>query len=148
MRLSRKGAKFIASFEGFRPCPYQDPVKVWTIGYGHTAGVTSQTRCISERKGRKLLRKDAAPVVRALYLANPHRRWQQHQVDALVSAGYNLGPGVFDRGRSLGDAIRHGSRKAVGDSLLLYDNAGGGPLPGLTRRRRAERRVFLHGYRR
>ena len=37
----------VAKFEGFRSSPYQDSGGTWTIGFGHTKGVTKHTPPIS-----------------------------------------------------------------------------------------------------
>ena len=39
MKTSDNGIKLITSFEGCKLSAYQDPVGVWTIGFGHTSGV-------------------------------------------------------------------------------------------------------------
>lgn len=39
MRTSQTGIDLIKRFEGFSPVAYLCPAGVWTIGYGHTAGV-------------------------------------------------------------------------------------------------------------
>lgn len=137
--LSRKGAKFIAQFEGFSARPYRDAVGVLTQGYGHTGvgigGVWSQ------RKALRVLRSDAGFVARAV--RRLPIKLNQNQFDALVSFGFNLGPGYFARGHTLGDALHRKDYRAVANAFLLYDQAGGHSLPGLTRRRNAERRLFL-----
>ncbi len=144
--VSAKGTAFIAAFEGgqspdglFRP--YRDPVGVWTIGYGHTQGVSSGSKPMTKTQALALLRKDlnevyCPPVLRAMRAAGMPLK--QGVVDALTSASYNLGPGVLVPGRSLGDAIRSRSTEKIANALLLYDKAGGRVLPGLTRRRQAE----------
>lgn len=149
-RTSPKGIALIREFEGCELKPYNDPVGFATIGIGHLiarrpviqadrdkyAGFTS-------RDAEKLLAQDLLPfeaAVRKVPMA-----LNQPQFDALVSACFNLGAGVLERGRSLGDALRAGDAQKVADALLLYDKAGSPPrpLPGLTRRRRAERALFL-----
>lgn len=49
MEVSRNGVNFVAEFEGCRLTAYKCPAGVWTIGYGHTAGV----REISFRQKRQ-----------------------------------------------------------------------------------------------
>lgn len=150
-KLSRSGARFIERFEGFRPSSYQDSVGVWTIGCGHTRGVGPRTghppdRPWSRFKGRRVLREDAAPLVALIKHAwneGFKRPIRQRELDALISFGFNLGPGYFTHGHDIGDAIRAGKRQAVADAFLLYDKAGGHRLEGLTIRRRAERDRFL-----
>lgn len=39
MRTSQNGIDLVKRFEGFSPVAYLCPAGVWTIGYGHTAGV-------------------------------------------------------------------------------------------------------------
>lgn len=150
-RLSQKGADFIGAFEGFRSAPYRDAVGVWTIGYGSTGGVGPNTPPVTRAQAAARLIRECdetyTPAVLHAARAGGHTL-KQHELDALVSASYNLGPGVFAAGRTLGNALRSGStawRALVGDALLLYDKAGGRTLAGLTRRRRAERRLFLTG---
>lgn len=138
-RLSRKGAKFIAGFEGFSARPYRDAVGVLTQGYGHTGSGIGGTW--SQAKALRVLRRDAdevAKVVRALPI-----HLNQHQFDALVSFGFNLGTGYFSPGHTMGDAIRSKSRQAIANAFLVYDEAGGHVLPGLARRRLAEKHLFL-----
>ena len=66
----------------------------------------------------------------------------QGMFDALVSLAYNIGVG----GLSKSSVIRHlkaGNKEAAADAFLLWNKAGDRVLAGLTRRRQAERRVFL-----
>lgn len=39
-KIGQAGLKLIMQFEGCRLTAYQCAAGVWTIGYGHTAGVT------------------------------------------------------------------------------------------------------------
>lgn len=139
--VSEAGARFIGEFEGYRGHPYQDVVGVWTIGYGHTEGVGPHTPAITQSQAEKLLRSDLnhkyAPPVVALPM-----KFTQNQLDALVSFVYNLGPGVL-KDRTLSAALKAHDVKAIGNALLAYDHAGGKALPGLTRRREAERKLFV-----
>lgn len=139
---SKQGVDMVKVFEGFRATAYR-PVKgdPWTIGYGTTAGVhegMTVTRDVAE----KLLKRDLARFEPAVRAAAP---WvTQRQFDALVSAVYNLGPGVLEPGRSLGDALATKDPSKVAAALLLYDQ-GGVPLhqlEGLRLRREAEARAF------
>lgn len=139
-RISRHGLKFIAKWEGFRSCPYQDSVGVWTIGYGHTHGVGRSTACISERKARRLLRRDAAWANRAVNdLIDVPLNQNQH--DALVSFTFNLGAGALE-GSGLRKELNAGRYGRVPAELRKWVFAGGQRLEGLERRRAAEARLF------
>jgi lysozyme len=144
--VSAKGVEFVASFEGFRSRPYRDPVGVWTIGYGETRNVGPRSRPITKRQARTMLRRrlDAdylKPVLAAAKGAGLVLK--QHEADALASLVYNCGPGILAPGRSMGDALRSRDRARIANAILAYDMAGGRSLPGLVRRRRAERKMFL-----
>lgn len=141
MRTSKAGAAMIGSFEGFVGHVYRDAVGVPTIGYGHTGPDVYRIGHLTQAQGLALLQKDLRRYedpVNALGL-----KLNQHQFDALVSFTYNLGPLYLARGHSLGDALHRKDWRGAADAMLLYDKAGGRTLPGLTRRRRAERALFL-----
>ncbi len=152
LQLSDKGVAFICEFEGFPNDgkPYRDPVGVWTIGYGSTKGVGPKSRRLTKAQARARLKREInaeyAPAVRKAAREANHKL-KQHEFDALVSAVYNLGPGVLAPGRSLGDAFRGRVlwRTRTAKALKLYDKAGGRALPGLTRRRAREARLFKQG---
>jgi lysozyme len=146
--MSSAGVLLVARFEGFRSRPYRDAVGVWTIGYGETRGVGPNTRPVSQSQAfaalkRRLDQDYLAPALRYCHAVGFHPT--QHQADALGSLSYNLGPGIFARGKTMGNAIASHDRMAIANAFLVYDKAGSPPraLAGLTSRRRAERALFL-----
>lgn len=142
MKLSRAGAQLIEGFEGFSAKPYRDPVGVWTIGYGSTKGVGANTPPISREQARARLMREVDAVhgaaVNALGLP-----LDQPQFDALTSFVYNVGPGGVAASTGIGRALRRHDWDAAADELLRWNKAGGRALAGLTRRREAERAMFL-----
>jgi len=142
MRLSGRGTDLIKSFEGFRGRPYRDAVGVWTIGYGSTKGVHATTPpTTKDRAARRLRREVDREYGQAVnHLGVP---LNQNQYDALCSFVYNLGPGAIAPTTGIGKALRRRDYHAAADEMLRWDKAGGRALPGLTRRRRAERKLFL-----
>jgi lysozyme len=146
--VSERGVALVAGFEGFRAYPYQDAVGVWTIGYGETRGVGPHTPPVTRAQAGVQLRARLnhdylSPVLKVAAGIGLHLT--QGQADALASLSYNLGPGIFALGRTMGDALRSKDGRRIADAFLVYDKAGGRALPGLTRRRRAERAIFLGG---
>jgi lysozyme len=139
-RLSRHGVDFIARWEGFRSCPYQDAVGVWTIGYGHTEGVSRTSRCITQRKAKRLLRRDARTAARAVRRL-VDVKLNQNQFDALVSFVFNVGTGAFASSTLLRE-LNKGNRHLVPVEFGKWIYGGGRPLEGLRRRRAAEARLF------
>lgn len=140
MKVSEWGAALIRRFEGLELEAYQDIVGVWTIGYGHTKGVKKGDK-ITERYAKKLLREDLdyfAGRVRALLTREP----KQHQFDAMVSLAYNVGAGAFSRS-TLRRKFNEGDTAGAAREFKRWVHAGGLKLPGLVRRREAEKELFL-----
>jgi lysozyme len=130
---NQAGLQLIESFEGLRLTSYQDSVGVWTIGYGHTKGV-AQGQTITQQQAEAFLQQDLAVAEGAV---NGHNlTLTDNQFAALVSFTFNLGGG------NLAKLLKNGL-DAVADRILLFDHAGGRQLPGLTRRRTAERALYL-----
>jgi lysozyme len=63
---------------------------------------------------------------------------------ALVCFAYNVGVGALHGSTLLKMLNANQDRVAVADQFLRWNKAGGIELPGLTRRRQAERSLFLH----
>jgi len=127
------GLRLIESFEGLRLTSYQDSVRVWTIGYGHTKGVT-HGQTITQQQAEAFLQQDLAEAEAAV---NGHRlTLTDNQFAALVSFTFNLGAG------NLAKLLKNGL-ESVPDRIPLFNHAGGKVLAGLTRRRAAERELYL-----
>jgi lysozyme len=153
MKVSNRCVALVKGFEGgqsadgmFRPY-YDRNGNVWTIGYGHTGGVTAHSRPLTEAEASALLRRDLdqgyAPSVNRTNSALS-LELTQSEFDALVCAVYNIGPGIMEAGRTMGDALRSKDRRRIGDAFLVYSkDANGQTLAGLIRRRRLERKLFL-----
>lgn len=146
--LSEEGVRFIAQFEGWAEKPYNDPANHCTIGFGHllhhgpcTASDAQEWGRISKEKGYELLRQDAAVAIKAIKQA-VKVPLNQNEFDALVSFVFNVGSGAFASSTLL-KKLNAGDRKAAADELLRWVYAGGKVLPGLQRRRQAERQLFL-----
>lgn len=138
MRTSQTGIDLIKKFEGCSLDAYRCPAGVWTIGYGHTAGVTSGQK-ISLAQAEAYLRADLEKYEKKVEKYDDRYRWNQNEFDAMVSFAYNIG--------SIDKLTANGTRTktVIAEKILLYNKAGGEVLVGLTRRRQAERELFLAG---
>ena len=68
----------------------------------------------------------------------------QSMFDALVSWTFNVGAGrIAPNGSTLARKLNAGDYEGAADELLKWNRAGGRVLSGLTRRREAERQMFL-----
>lgn len=137
MRTSSKGVSLIKSFEGCRLKSYKCPAGVWTIGFGHTAGV-KEGDTITQEQADEYLRNDLAKYEKAVLNYDGIYHFNQNQFDALVSFTYNCGAG------NLKNLTQNGKRTLaqISAKLPLYNKAGGVVLRGLQRRRAAEKELF------
>jgi GH24 family phage-related lysozyme (muramidase) len=145
--------RIIREFEGLKLEAYQDAVGVWTIGYGTTrypnqGGPVRKGDVISRERADDLLRDQVqtlfAPGI--LSLLPMAAGWPANQTAALISWAYNIGLGAAEDS-TLRKRLLAGEDPAtvVQDELPRWDKAGGKPLAGLTRRRKAEVELFLSG---
>ena len=143
MKTSPKGIALFKSAEGLRLKTYPDPGTgglPWTIGYGSTSGVT-RNMVITEAQAEQML---AADLVRFERIVERAVRVPvtQGQFDALVSFTYNVGEGNFTKSTLL-RKLNAGDAAGAAEQFTRWVNAGGKVLPGLVKRRVAERALFL-----
>ncbi|MDX0870586.1 glycoside hydrolase family protein [Sinorhizobium medicae] len=156
---SDRGRAFMRGHEGNPLTCYLDPVGVPTIGTGFTMrsaavrkaltrlgitklvpGKTKITAVQSDAIFAAVLAEEFEPAVVA---SSPKSR-TQHQMDAAVSAIYNLGAGAMEW--TWADLWRAGKVKEAAAYLgSHYNTADGKKLPGLVRRRKEESELFLNG---
>src|SRR5688572_27511716 len=140
METSQRGVDLIKSFEGLRLRAYRDAVGILTIGYGHTGRDVTEGLAIGQAWAEELLRGD---LMRFEDGVRKHAgAATQNQFDAMVSLAFNVGVTAFANS-TLVHRHRAGDHRAAADEFLRWNRAGGRPLPGLTRRRHAERRLYL-----
>ncbi|MGQ4865879.1 MULTISPECIES: lysozyme [Enterobacter cloacae complex] len=145
MQTSEKGIALIKQFEGCKLTAYQDSVGVWTIGYGWTQPVDGKPiragMTIKQETAERLLKTglvsyegDVSRLVKV--------GLTQGQFDALVSFTYNLGARSLSTSTLL-RKLNAGDYAGAADEFLRWNKAGDKVLNGLTRRREAERALFL-----
>ena|SRR3990167_1192854 len=145
LKLSAKGLKFIAKWEGFRAALYYDIAGLPTIGYGHLIPWNQfdawHHRILTEPTARKLLAIDVGTAESAVHrLVNV--ALTQNQFDALVSFVFNLGSGAFQRSTLL-RRINQKEFKEAAEEFQRWNKASGRVSSGLTMRRAQEKLVFL-----
>ncbi len=140
MRTSQRGVSLIKSFEGLRLLAYRDSVGVWTIGYGATRGVKAGMSITKEQAERMLLNDVTRfePEIDRLVKVPLNR----NQWDALMSFTYNLGAANLESS-TLRRLLNAGDYAGAAEQFPRWNKAGGQVLPGLVRRRAAERGLFL-----
>ena len=140
MKTSPKGIALIKEFEGLRLKAYLCPGGVWTIGYGHTAGV-KPGMVITEAQAEEYLKADLIAFER--YLNGLGLALNQNQFDALVSFIYNVGTGNFSSSTLLRKVRANPQDNSIMDEFLRWVYSKGRVLPGLQRRRLAEMKLYF-----
>ena len=140
MSPSDKALDLIRQFEGLRLAAYKCPAGVPTIGYGTTRGV-KMGMTVTKDEAEKLLQADVTPFSdRINKLVKV--KLNQNQFDALVSFVYNVGSGAFADSTML-KLINQNLLDDAANQFIRWNKANGEVLTGLTRRRMAERDLFL-----
>lgn len=134
----------IKRYEGFRPQAYQDSVGVWTIGYGTTrinGQPVTQGMTITQDQALQLAQQEA------------NKLWSQieqvvkvpindNQMNALVDFAYNLGFNAL-KTSTLMKKLNASDFTGAANEFGRWVYAGGKVLPGLVKRREAEKQLFL-----
>ncbi len=149
--IAALAAPLIKKFEGFRANAYLDDLAkppLWTVGYGTTkigGEPVAPSTTVSEYEALEHLKNDMAWAIEVALTIESRAsvRLTEAQCAALTSWAYNVGSGAALRSKIVTGRIRAGNLQGAADGLLAWNKAGGRVLRGLTRRREAERALFL-----
>ncbi len=153
-------------YEGFKARPYLCPAHIWTCGWGSVL-YQEQIRLPMIRKEgyfgairkeyplrlednrvwqkeelAKRFKADLAVFERSVLRLVPSVLGHQERFDALVSLTYNIGSGALQRSQIRMRANR-GDIEGAADAFMTWTKAAGRELPGLVKRRKDERALFL-----
>lgn len=140
-RINEAGLSLIKSFEGCKLKAYRDIVGILTIGYGHTGADVHSGMEISQEEADSILKKDLERFEGAVDGA-ANESISDNQFAALVAFAFNVGAGAFNSSTLL-RKVNAGDYSGAAEEFLRWDKAGGKVVAGLTRRRQAERSLFL-----
>ncbi len=153
-------------FEGCRNKPYLCPATIWTVGYGevlyqdqirlpvmrkegYTGMIRSEyplrqedNRVWSKEEINKLFERSIGTFERGVLRLVPGSVSRQGRFDALVSFAFNAGLGNLQRSTIRMKANR-GEWEDAAEAFMQWTKGGGKELPGLVRRRKAEKELFL-----
>ena len=169
MKLSKAGEDLMHKYEGFRSRPYLCPAHIWTIGYGHVLYQEQIRLPVVRVEGKdvpiirkemplkpednrvwtkaeidELFRVDVETFERGVLRLVPGCAGRQGAFDALVSISFNFGLGNLQRSTIRMKANR-GDWEGAAEAFMSWVRGGGKVLPGLVRRRQAEKALFLSG---
>ena len=141
--INKAGLDLIRNFEGLRLKAYPDPGTggdPWTIGYGHTGPDVKPGQVITNERADELLVNDLAKFERIVSDLCPNTT--DNQFAALTSFCYNCGPKNLETS-TLRRLHNEGKKFEAADNFLKWTKAAGKVLPGLVKRRTAERELYL-----
>ena len=133
----------IKLFEGFRAEAYKCPAGIWTIGYG-TIQIDGQPvregMTISREQALQYAQQEVNKLTRQIHtiVAVP---LNDNQLNALVDFAYNLGFNAL-KTSTLIRKLNAGDYNGAADQFDRWVYAGGKVLPGLVKRREAEKQLF------
>ena len=157
MKVSKKLIEMLKHHEGVRFRPYRCPAVLWTVGVGHVIDPAHIGVKLEDRKNLPIpagwdrtltvaevddiLAKDLERFERGVERLCP-AGLTQPRFDALVSFSFNVGLGNLQRSTL---RMRHnrGDYTGAAEAFMMWTKAGGRELPGLVKRRRDERAVYL-----
>ena len=139
MHISETGLALIRQFEGLRLLAYKCAAGVPSIGFGHTR-TAKMGQSITQERAEELLREDVARFEAAVsrLVTVP---LSQGQFDALAAFAFNCGEGALERSTLL-RLLNEGKYAEAALQFGRWVKGGGKELPGLVRRRAAERALF------
>ena len=143
MNISQNGINLIKKYEGLRLNAYK-PVpteKYWTIGYGHYGTDVKEGMEITEKRAEELLRQD---LKKFEGYVNSYVKvtLTQSMYDSLVSFAYNCGAGSL-KNSTLLKLLNNGDYVGAANEFKKWTKGGGKVLPGLVKRRKEEKELFL-----
>ena len=157
MRVSSHAIALIQNFEGLRTKAYKplSHENGWTIGYGHHSPDVYEGMVCNEAEAELLLKADIAKYEYQIESALNVDEIEvtQGMFDALVCLLFNL-QGALKNGKrltpiqtlvsyKLWKKMKAGDKEGAANEFLDINKSGGVEVKGLTRRRKAERNLFL-----
>ena len=145
-QVNKVGIDLIKGFEGLKLKPYLDVVGIATVGYGtikypNGPSVAVTDPVITEVQAEEYLQFEVQEKARKVeqFVTVPIN---DNQFAALVSLAYNVGVSAISKSTLL-KRLNAGDVSGAADEFLRWNKAGGKVVGGLTRRRQAERSLFL-----
>lgn len=140
--INDAGLGIIREFESFRSRAYKaiPTEKYWTVGYGHYGPDVSECAVLNKTEAEALLRKDVEERESVVFKTVP-MEINDNRFSACVSLVYNIGCGNWAKSKVL-KHILDGNMGLASEAFMNHVYGSGKKLPGLVRRRTAERKLF------
>lgn len=142
MKINAAGLALIKAFEGCNLAAYKCPAGIYTIGYGHTGPSVKAGQVITQHQADVILESDLEIFEHGVTRAIVGFEMTPNQFSALVSFAFNVGVAAFARSH-LRLLVISGDIAGAANEFKRWVRGGGKVLPGLVRRRLAEKTLFL-----
>jgi len=157
MKVDERVTEMIKHHEGVRVKPYRCPALLWTVGVGHVIdpkhiGVKLEDRktlpipdgwdrTLSMDEVNKILSEDLGRFEAGVCRLCPDGL-TPGRFGALVSFAFNVGLGNLQRS-SIRMKHNRGEYEEAAEAFMMWTKAAGKELPGLVKRRKDERNLYL-----
>jgi lysozyme len=138
--INAAGLALVKSFEGCKLDSYRCPAGIATVGFGHTGPDVRIPMTITQERADELLENDLYRFENGVDAMLGTAT--DNQFSACVSLAFNIGLDAF-RKSSVLKRHNRGDHKGAADAFLMWVKAAGRTLPGLVKRRSAERLLYL-----
>ena len=140
MNLNQAGIDLIKKFEACSLLVYQDLVGLHTVGWGHRTFLPLG-EVIDQQKAEELLTGDLASTCTAMKGCIT-MDLNDNEFSAIVSLAFNVGVNAIKQS-TLIKLVNGGGLIPASNEFEKWSHAGGKEVPGLLRRRLAEKALFL-----
>jgi len=121
---------------------YRCPAKILTCGWGSTGPDVTEGTVWTQEQADKRLEDDLTRFVAGVLKTSPGLKDHPNKLAAVASFAYNVGIGAY-QGSTMRKHIDAGAWDLAAAEFQRWNKAGGKVLPGLTKRRAAERQLFI-----
>ena len=128
----------VVLFEGYVPFVYKDPIGRLAVCYGHDDQTLTPGKRFTAAECQAMLDQDLLKHADALDCVK--KPMTDGQKAAFLSFAFNVGTGAFC-GSTLARKANAGDMRGACAELSRWTLAGGKEMPGLVKRRAAERKV-------
>lgn len=137
--INEAGITLIKSYESCELTAYQDLGGLFTIGWGHTKGVTEGMTC-TQQQADDWFTEDVSYI--GGLVKNIVPSWlNENQFAACVSLAYNIGTGNLQSSTLL-KCLKSNDASGASAQFLVWDKVHGVPDQGILRRRQSEQALF------
>ena len=157
MKVDERVIEMVKHHEGVRFRPYRCPALLWTVGVGHVIDPRHIGVKLEERKNlpipdgwdrtlsmdevNQILAQDLARFEAGVLRLCPNGL-TAGRFGSLVSFAFNAGLGNLQRS-SIRMKHNRGDYEGAAEAFMMWTKAAGKELPGLVKRRKDERNLYL-----